>query len=145
MIDNFTGKYFFLSNFYKHPIMFEGLKYPSSEHAYQASKTLYPDVKQQCLYMSCGECKKWGRNIKMRDDWNNVKLKIMRTILNIKFSDLKLKSLLLETSSEELIEGNTWNDTYWGVCNSKGSNHLGKLLMEIRQSFQNEDILKELI
>jgi predicted NAD-dependent protein-ADP-ribosyltransferase YbiA (DUF1768 family) len=32
----------------------------------------------------------------------------------------------------ELIEGNWWGDTYWGVCNGVGENHLGKLLMKIR-------------
>ena len=37
-----------------------------------------------------------------------------------------------DTNNEELIEGNTWNDTYWGVCNGRGQNHLGKILMKVR-------------
>ena len=48
-----------------------------------------------------------------------------------------LKNLLLDTNNEELIEGNTWNDTYWGVCNGEGQNHLGKILMKVR-SLLNE-------
>ena len=30
------------------------------------------------------------------------------------------------------IEGNTWNDTFWGVCNGQGQNWLGKILMLVR-------------
>ena len=43
-----------------------------------------------------------------------------------------LKNLLLDTNNEELVEGNTWNDTYWGACNGRGQNHLGKILMKVR-------------
>jgi predicted NAD-dependent protein-ADP-ribosyltransferase YbiA (DUF1768 family) len=28
--------------------------------------------------------------------------------------NLELKQKLLETGNQELIEGNTWNDTFWG-------------------------------
>ena len=49
-----------------------------------------------------------------------------------KFRNPHLKELLLATGTAELIEGNTWNDTYWGVCNGKGKNMLGKTLMDCR-------------
>ena len=45
----------------------------------------------------------------------------------------ELRTKLADTEDEELIEGNTWNDTYWGVCRGVGENHLGKLLMEVRE------------
>ena len=34
-----------------------------------------------------------------------------------------------------LIEGNTWewSRTFWGVCNGSGENHLGRLLMKVRE------------
>ena len=44
----------------------------------------------------------------------------------------ELKQKLLETGNQELIEGNTWNDTFWGVCNGQGQNWLGKILMLAR-------------
>jgi len=47
-----------------------------------------------------------------------------------------LKERLLDTHNLELIEGNNWDDTYWGICNGRGRNMLGMLLMEVR------DILK---
>lgn len=51
-----------------------------------------------------------------------------------------LKKKLLETGDAELIEGNYWHDNTWGQCycprckNKIGENHLGKLLMKIRES-----------
>lgn len=39
-------------------------------------------------------------------------------------------------------EGNTWDDTYWGVCKGVGTNYLGKLLMIVRNDLKakNESI-----
>lgn len=56
----------------------------------------------------------------------------MEDLLRQKFSKTPLRRLLLATGEAELIEGNTWGDTYWGVCHGVGQNHLGCLLMKIR-------------
>ena len=44
----------------------------------------------------------------------------------------RLAKWLIETGDEILVEGNTWNDKFWGVCNGEGANNLGKILMAIR-------------
>jgi len=46
-----------------------------------------------------------------------------------------LRDQLLATGDAELVEGNTWGDTYWGVDSrsGKGENMLGKILMETRE------------
>ena len=44
-----------------------------------------------------------------------------------------MASRLINTGDAILIEGNTWGDTYWGVCDGVGENRLGKLLMEVRE------------
>lgn len=67
-----------------------------------------------------------------RPDWNKVKKRIMANILDIKFSDPVLRQLLDDTGDAEIIEGNSWGDTYWGVCRGVGQNNLGKILMNIR-------------
>ena len=57
----------------------------------------------------------------------------MYEICKIKFTtNPNLAKRLLDTGDEELIEGNDWNDIFWGVCNGKGENNLGKILMRIR-------------
>ena len=60
----------------------------------------------------------------------------MRTCLIEKFSDPVLRDKLMATGNCQLIEGNTWGDRYWGVCDGVGQNHLGRLLMEIRDQIQ---------
>ncbi len=69
----------------------------------------------------------------IRSDWDNIKFKMMLDIVSIKFLVNKdLAKLLLSTGDKELIEGNYWRDTYWGVYNGIGKNLLGKILMKVR-------------
>lgn len=134
MITSFTGQYYFLSNFYYWPIVYNGLVYKTNEHAYQAQKTL--DIYYRELIRTCdkpGRAKYLGRNIILRPDWEEIKVIIMKKLLELKFTtNNKMGEMLLNTIPEELIEGNYWNDTFWGICNNKGLNHLGKLLMQRR-------------
>jgi len=135
MIDKFEGRHRFLSNFYLHQMTFENILYPSSEHAYQAAKTLDVSLRLGIANLpSPGKAKKAGKNLELREDWEDVKVDIMREILNIKFQDPELQTKLLDTGYHELVEGNTWGDTFWGVCGGEGQNWLGKLLMKIRQN-----------
>lgn len=136
MIDSFTKEHFFLSNFYRTDICIDDLKFSSSESAFQSYKNLEEQSSFQPL--SPSESKKKGRHVKLRDDWDDIKLSIMERILRVKFSNPILSKKLLSTGDEELIEGNYWNDTYWGVCNGVGENNLGKLLMKIREDKKNE-------
>jgi ribA/ribD-fused uncharacterized protein len=137
-INEFRDKYFFLSNFYPANIVgTDGIKYPSSEHAYQASKT--HDINDRIKISkldSPGKSKRYGRKLVLRNKFEIHKVVIMKSIVIRKFvQNPNLISRLLETGDEELIEGNDWGDTFWGVCNGIGENMLGKILMEIRNSF----------
>lgn len=73
----------------------------------------------------------------------------MEELLRIKFSGIDpfLTRALLETGDAELIEGNTWNDTFWGVCNGEGENNLGRLLMKVREELikQKQLIVSQLL
>lgn len=133
-INKFEGKYRFLSNFY--PCFPDGL---SVEHRYQAAKAIsFFDWYWVLSSPNAGIAKKRGRQIEVRKDWEQVKLNIMEQLLNHKFlNNPDLKKLLLDTGERELIEGNWWGDTFWGVCNGIGENHLGKLLMKVRKELRN--------
>lgn len=128
MIKQFQGEYRWLSNFWPCQITI----FPSVENAYQAMKTL--DKKQWTPFYTCtaGQAKRLGKTIELRKDWNICKLEIMEVLLRYKFNIPELKVKLLATGNQELQEGNYWHDYYWGVCNGKGENNLGKLLMKIR-------------
>ena len=137
MIDKFDGEYAFLSNFYYSPFMFQGRQYPTVEHFFQAHKAkTYEDFISVLVEPTPKGAKQVGRNIKMREDWETVKDTIMLEGLRAKFSIKGLREKLLATGDEELIEGNHWHDTYWGVCNGVGKNKLGKMLMQVREEIR---------
>jgi len=143
-ITSFQGDYRFLSNFWPCYIAWEGLVYPSLEHAYAASKMDDRSIKM--MIQSCatpGDAKEYlaGHDIKPAMSWTiQKKLLVMETLLFLKFGGKEplLTKALMATGNAELIEGNTWDDTFWGVCNGEGENNLGKLLMKVRQSLLEE-------
>jgi N-glycosidase YbiA len=133
VIDSFRGNYGFLSNFSLVDVEFDGRVYPSVEHAYQAAKTTDSIAREQIRRAySPSQAKRMGRKLDLRPDWDSVKLGVMEMLLRQKFGAEPLKSKLAATYPHELVEGNHWNDTYWGVCDGKGENHLGRLLMKMR-------------
>jgi len=138
-IDSFRGEYFFLSNFYSCEMVAEWdqgfSKAPTLEHAFQAAKAVRrEDFEAICRAATPGAAKRLGKTIPIRGDWDAVKLRVMEDLLRQKFSNPELRKKLLETRGSELVEGNDWGDIFWGVCRGKGENHLGKLLMKIRDS-----------
>lgn len=148
IIDQFTGEYRFLSNFAEVAggINFDGLTYPTVEHAYQAAKTLDPDQRGYIqMLVSPGAAKRSGKCIQLRSDWETVKFPIMLSLLRLKFAREPFCTKLLATGGAELIEGNTWHDTIWGVCNGVGQNHLGRMLMQVRRELRGESIMREVV
>lgn len=137
-IDSFNGEFRFLSNFWPAPTEYEGILYPTSEHAYQAAKTLDKKIRRQIADLATpSSAKKAGRALVLRPDWNSVKLLVMEACVRDKFTrNPDLAQKLLATGDAHLIEGNTWGDTFWGVCDSKGENHLGIILMKIREELR---------
>ena len=132
-ITGFRDAYYFLSNFYPCQVTLDGVRYPSVEAAFQAAKTLDPALRVQFTTGTAAEAKAKGKKLKLRPDWESVKLEVMEDLLAQKFAPRnKLAGLLKDTGTRQLIETNSWQDTYWGVCNGKGTNHLGRLLMELR-------------
>ena len=145
MIVEFDGDYAFLSNFYPSTIYHDGITYPTNEHFFQAMKTL--DISERKAIAAAetpGLAKRMGRNVKLRPDWEKIKVDVMRLGLILKFTDAELAQKLIATGDEELVEGNWWHDNTWGNCHCTacsrkgGRNLLGMLLMELRTNLQYE-------
>lgn len=142
-IAHFDGEFRFLSNFYPFQVKMEGMVYPSVEHAYQAAKSLDMVDRRMIAELSTpGKAKRAGRILRIRNDWMNIRIPVMEYLVRQKFGKNSiLREKLIETYPEELIEGNDWGDTFWGmVAEYKdknpmwiGENHLGEILMKIRQ------------
>lgn len=145
IITEFRAKYRFLSNFYPSSVLYDGSFYPSVEHAFQAAKcNNLSDRVNIRLARTPGEAKRLGQHVELRPDWEEVKVAIMYVLLKEKFNDSsELAPELLATGSAELIEGNNWGDQFWGMCNGKGENNLGKLLMRVRSELKTEYFVDE--
>ena len=138
VIDSFRGEFDWLSNFFLCRVEFEGMNFSNVEAAFQAAKCLDMKERERFFGLSGGQAKRLGRRVELRSDWEEVKIEIMRQVLKSKFTqNSELREKLIATGDTELIEGNNWRDFYWGVCNGKGQNHLGKLLMEVRAELVN--------
>lgn len=149
LINQFKGDYAFLSNFYPAEVYLNDLGYTdyykTVEHAYQASKTLDRKERIRIKKMSHpGMAKRVGNRIALRDDWEDVKLDVMYIIVKRKFvkhTDLRL--LLIKTGQALLVEGNYWDDVFWGVCRGVGENHLGKILMRVRKELRRNRLRRD--
>lgn len=139
-IAGFYGDYRFLSNFWYANTKYDGVVYKTSEHAYQAAKTIIPEEREAIrAAASPSEAKKMGKTVTLRPDWENIKLQVMEDLVYDKFErNPKLLNKLLDTEDAYLEETNTWHDTYWGVCNGVGENHLGLILMKVREHLRKE-------
>lgn len=137
MINEFRGKYYFLSNFYSAPVEWCGVKYLNNEAAFQSAKVISIDGRQQFAHLDPSKAKQKGRRVQLRYDWEKVKEQVMYEVCLAKFTQNEdLKRRLLETDNEYLEEGNTWGDREWGTCRGIGKNKLGKILMKIRDELR---------
>ena len=134
-INSFRGNYDFLSNFYNAPVTYNGVRFRNNEAAFQAQKDT--NRAHEFTNLTGADAKRLGRHVNLRSDWNSVRIRIMTDIVRAKFTQNgDLKQRLLATGNEDLIEGNTWHDTFWGVCNGQGQNNLGRILMQIRSELR---------
>jgi ribA/ribD-fused uncharacterized protein len=145
-ISAFRGPHDFLSNFYAADVELEGAEYPTIEHAFQAAKSLdFAERRAVKNAKTASEAKRMGRKITRRADWFDVSLVVMENLVRQKFTRYpELGAKLLETGNANLIEGNNWNDRFYGAVYDTtrnvwmGENHLGKILMKVREELQQE-------
>lgn len=128
------------SNLFKRKIIFEGVEFPTAEHAYQAGKARKQAVREWILSaptpslvaMAAHGLYTWD----IVPNWSKMKFDRMREVLRAKYTQHEdLRAMLLSTGDARLVEScrtdNPVNRT-WGEVNGKGLNMLGVLLMEIR-------------
>lgn len=138
-IKEFKGEYFFLSNFFEAPVTYDNLPFQSNESAFQSKKCCSREGQMKFVGLNPSEAKRLGRRVLLREDWENIKDKVMYDIVYAKFSqNPELKEMLLATGDAYLEEGNTWGDKYWGTVDGVGRNQLGKTLMSVREKIRKE-------
>ena len=159
--------YYEFSNFYPVDIEYDDKIYPTAEHLFQSMKFLGENANERSkeyaeiirtqntankAFILARQVKKGGykwrsnlneiiekyKDVKMREDWDKERLRIMKDILLLKFKNKKLKDMLLKTGDKHIIEDSP-RDSFWGIGkDKKGENNLGKILMEIREKLTIE-------
>lgn len=130
----FRDRYYFLSNFYPCTIVIDRFEYQSAEAAFQGQKSV------QHAHLFTGditplEAKRLGRRVPIDvREWNARRLEVMKRVVWAKFAQNPTLRDRLIAVTEPIVEDNTWGDTYWGKCRDVGSNHLGQILQEVRDS-----------
>lgn len=139
-IPRFINGNYFLSNFYPSPLMYQKILYPNVECAYQAAKTKDNELRRIMSFtINPSVSKQDGRALKLREDWEEVKFKIMERLIRKKFQIPVLRDALLTTEDRILIEGNSWGDKTWGTdMQGNGKNWLGIILMQVRNECREE-------
>lgn len=144
----FRDGYFFLSNFYVHPVTihYQGHDFTlaTGEHVFQGMKIAACSLPLEERLQKMAElaadpdpakAKQWGRSLPIDiAKWDTMAKKSMKRSLELKFKDEELRSKLVATKDLQLVEYNDWSDTLWGKDKTtrKGRNLLGELLMELR-------------
>ncbi len=148
-VREFQGDYRFLSNMWKInvPIQVQEWEVDTSEHAYQMSKFANDKDRELIALSQSGIAAKRKARRLLRSgaertaDWEEKKLGTMLYYVVKKFElNEDLSSALIETEDRPLIEGNNWDDTYWGVCppgSENGTNYLGRILMHVRENLRS--------
>ena len=144
VIGFYPREFYCLDNFSSFKVEYDGYLYSSNEEAYQALGFIEsaPEIADQIKKShSAHEAQKiaYANRDKIRDDWNSIKLDVMKKLLKAKIEQnpYVLKKLL-ETKNYVIVEDSP-KDNYWGWGeNRDGENHLGRLWMELREEFSNK-------
>ena len=133
-IKGFKDEYAFLSNMFPASFSENGITFSCSESYYMGHKSGLASDLEVFSKLDGYKAKKLGKTLVLQENWETEKLIVMKRALILKFSqNPDLLNKLLATEDAYLEEKNFHRDFFWGVCDGKGENFLGKLLMEVRE------------
>lgn len=133
------------SNFSPHSICMQGEDWQTVEHYYQAQKFIGTKDEAVSPIIQAAptpeEAAALGRDRtrQVRADWEQVKIKVMYQAVLQKFMTYPDIQAILIATDDLLIVENSPKDYYWGCGKDKtGDNHLGKILMSVRQQLKSK-------
>ena len=132
------------------PLKVNGVHILTSEAIYQACRFPHlPDIQEKIIKeKSPMSAKMVGKPYRSnsRVDWDDTRIKIMRWCLRVKLAQnfFEFGKLLESTFDRPIVEDSS-KDDFWGAIRDKqdesilkGTNALGRLLMELRQSYNEK-------
>lgn len=140
-IPAFRGEFAFLSNFFPAVVTYQGLTYPTTEHAFQAAKTDNAEWKARIQAAPTPTAaKQLGKQCPARPNWDSGEcLKVMEELTTLKFARGSWLAAKLLQIEGPIVERNWWGDTFWGMSGRRGLNWLGHLLEKRRAQLQESE------
>ncbi|MCL2281030.1 NADAR family protein [Candidatus Saccharibacteria bacterium] len=144
IIGFYPREFFVFDNFASFAVDYQGRRYPTSEHAYQAAKfwQTAPDLAEEIVRArSAHEAYKLAKDNKNKQlkNWDTVKLSIMEEILRAKLAQNPYVAQKLREAKIldlEIVEDSP-KDDFWGWGkNRDGRNELGKIWMKLRDELE---------
>ena len=127
------------------------IRAPNAENLFQALKFPdFPEIQGRVLSQQSpmGARILSGRlenKTRVRPDWEEIKLEAMAFCIRAKliWNWVGFGKVLREASGKEILENSSKTDRFWGVVQMedgyRGMNHLGVLLMGLRDEYLSED------
>lgn len=139
-------------------IYWKGINFSSSEHLYQACKYLpdveclpkkaagpvEPNVRKRILAARSPLLAKWTQKCAkelVRPDWDEIKIACMLWVLELKlrWNPKTFGEVLKKTGDRTIVEKSS-KDDFWGCTQTdwrtlEGENHLGRLLVRVRENY----------
>lgn len=145
-ITDFSDEYRFLRNSYPAHFEYKGLTFTNAEAAFQSEKVDDDSSRYAFCKLPAHAAKKLGRTVRLRPNWSQMRNEVMENVLRAKFNwENGLAEMLVDTGDREIRPENVRHENYWGVCQcsecagKKGENHMGKILMKIREELKEDD------
>lgn len=155
MIERFRGENYIYSNMYEFEVPIvgpDGIEAHTTEQPYMASKFEDPEVRAAIMTTRDGRAaKSLAKELKAKgipeiEGWHEAKIPVMTTVVDLKFrANHNLADRLIDTGDQMIVEGNPWEDRFWGVSpvgSNNGQNNLGKILMNLRRQLTEEVLEK---
>lgn len=139
----YEREFYVLSNFSSFQVEWRGRLWPTSEHAYQATKFLdtAPDLADRIAdCRSAHDAFHTARALaaNVRPDWDDMKVGLMEGICRAKLEQHPyVRRKLEQTGDLEIVEDSPY-DGFWGVgADGQGRNELGRIWMRLRQEMRH--------
>ncbi|NCU37679.1 NADAR family protein [Candidatus Saccharibacteria bacterium] len=139
----YPREFYTFDNFSSFQVAWRGIRWATSEHAYQASHFFdtEPGLAEQIRgAMSAHDAYKLAKanSHKVPDDWDDVKVKVMEDICRHKLTQHRyIQEKLMQTGNVPIVEDSP-KDSFWGWGpNRDGRNELGKIWMRLREAMLN--------
>lgn len=137
------GDYKEFSNFFPQKVVIDKQEWPTTEHYFQACKfhdEKYRETIRNASNPAKAKALGRSRSVKLRSDWEKVKIPVMVKALVYKFSIPEMQKVLFNVPDDTLIVEHTSNDRVWADGgDGSGKNYLGKILTVVRYVLKHGD------